>query len=122
MDIELTVRDLAKSYRYQAITSGGDNLSILFTNKSDYTYLQVIFISYIKFFSAIMNDIATEDLDELVLTERIYQDAYMYWRSKRKLKDINDQMTKKVQKQSPSHNKIQREKEVKPFSWNLKTK
>lgn len=121
MDIEKHVRSLAKSYKYQTISNGGDNPTNCFINKSDYTFFQIFFWSYLKFYNTLFTDISEEEVDEFVLTDTIYEDAYMYWRGKNKMKQIKESIDKKFH--NPTDNKKPtKEQEVSSFRWNLKSK
>ena len=79
------LRQLAKSTYYQNIYSLGKEIpSIrLFKNSDDFTDIQMTFIQYLSFYASLYMDIALKEIDSRVLEKEIYEDSYMYYRSKK---------------------------------------
>ena len=57
----------------------------LFDNVSRPTRHQLCFISYLSMYQSINMDIALNEVDERVLENDIYEDAYMYWKKTKQL-------------------------------------
>lgn len=125
MDIEKIVRNLAKSYKYQALSSGGETPLNCFINKNDFTFYQLYLISYIKFYSALLTDVNEEEVDEIVLSDNVYEDAYMYWRGKYKYKKLKEDMDKKFQPQINRPGKqvpVKETQKISGFKWDFRNK
>lgn len=122
MEVEKYIRKLAKSYKYQSISQGGENPTNCFVNKSDYTYYQIVFSSFLKFYNAINMDIAEEEIDEFVLSDTIYEDAYMYWRGKNKYKKVKEEVNKKFPSPINSKVPIKETQQLGSFRWDFKSK
>lgn len=87
------LRNLAKSNYYQTIFSQHKEIGCeLFYNKNDLTHFQITFLNYLSFYSTLYLDIAMGEIDDFVLKDTIYEDAYMYWRSQKHLKNLNKDM------------------------------
>jgi len=82
MDIELILRKLAKDTRYQNlfVTVKDLNGISLFKNNDELSRIQELFLSYLYFYYDIYQDIATKKVDKIVLTDGIYEEAYLYWK------------------------------------------
>jgi hypothetical protein len=79
--IEEIIRDLTKSNYYQTLYNQAKEVNIqLFQNIRDFTGLQVLFMSYLSFYNNLFTDILLDEVDELVLTDKIFEDAYMYYK------------------------------------------
>lgn len=103
-DIIKNIRILAKSNYYQSIYNlDNKNLGLrLFNNSLNYTYLQILFLNYLGFYASLNMDIYLDDVDERVLENEVYEDAYVYWKKKVKNKDktkINKNIDKPVTSQ-----------------------
>lgn len=89
MDVYDCLRKLAKANKYQTLYShfreGGMSF---FKNTYDYTDIQIYFLNYLNFYYVIYHDIAMEYVDDIVLDNEIYEDAYVYYKRKTKLKDL----------------------------------
>ena len=82
-----TLRKLAKSQYWQTIYSQAKEIRLkIFKNNVNYTYLQVMFLSYLNFYNSLFLDIALDEVDEIVLRNEIFEDAYMYYKNKSKNK------------------------------------
>ena len=84
-DIDKYVRRLAKGNRYQSLFSLSKEMKTkLLDNDTDYTSIQLLFISYIAMYNNLYSDIALSEVNEIVLENDIYVDAYNYYKSKNK--------------------------------------
>lgn len=84
-DILKILRKMAKDNYWQILyqhTKEG-NLS-LFKNNYDLTSLQIKFLNDLSMFNIILLDISMGDVDDIVLMDDIYIDAYMYYRRKKR--------------------------------------
>lgn len=122
MQIEKHVRDLAKSYKYQTISNGGENPINCFVNKFDFTFYQLFFMSYLRFYHTLNMDVAEEEVDEIVLTDTVYEDAYMYWRGKNKYKKMKQDIDKNYKSNRNPKAPIVEKQELKGFKWDFKSK
>lgn len=97
------IRSLAKSNEYQTLYSGAKEIGLkMFKNDFDYSDLQIIFLNYISFYSSLYIDIYLKEIDEKVLDNEIYEDAYSYYKSKKSNKkdeDIHNRNKKIVKEQ-----------------------
>lgn len=99
MSIEKLIRDLAKSSENQnKLIACKDLHSIrLFKNDSDLSKIQHLYLSYTLFYYDLMSDIYLKKVNEIVLTDPIYEDAYAHYKkqseaqdkSKKKERDIH---------------------------------
>lgn len=113
-DVENVIRKLAKNNKFQTIFSlakeGNFNI---FINQSNYTGHQIFFLNYLVFYYNVYTEIAMKYVDEIILEDEIYEDAYMYY--KRKV-GLQDNTTAKVQ-----DNRQQKEKlKTGSFTWIMK--
>lgn len=77
------IRKLAKRNKYQTIFSLSKEGSItLFKNKFEYTDIQITFLNYLLFYSNLYTDIAMDYVDQRVLENNEYEDAYSYYKLK----------------------------------------
>jgi hypothetical protein len=112
---ELTVRELAKSNKYQTLYMLAKEGSIgLFSNNSNYTNFQILFLNYLSFYNSIYTDIAMDYVIEDVLKDIVYEDAYMLYRNKVKMKDALDNSEKEPKQKQDNSN------ELNSFSWVMK--
>jgi hypothetical protein len=95
MDVERNLRQLAKQMKYRLLT---ESKMPFFANQSNYSDLQMRFLSYIYFYQSLFTDIALGDVDDIVITDDIYEDAYSYYKSKVKNKDNKNLNMYKPQK------------------------
>ena len=56
----------------------------LFKNDSDLTHLQLSLLHYLIFYHNIFTDIAMKEVDEMVLDNEIYEDAWSYYKYNKK--------------------------------------
>lgn len=91
MDLNSTIRQLAKTNKYQTLYSHVKEGGLqLFENTSNYTDTQVMFLNYLSFYYILYSDIAMDYVDEIVLNDLVYEDAYFYYKKKSKGKDIGE--------------------------------
>ena len=99
-DIQILIRKLAKNDYYQTLFSLGKewhNIN-LFENKSDFTEIQLLFLRYLNFYSQLYLDIALNDVRDVVLENMIYEDSYMFYKTKKtKQEQSHESPTNKVQ-------------------------
>jgi len=89
------VRNLAKSGHYQTMYNNAKELNLqLFENIRNFSYLQIIFLNYLNFYSVIHTDIYLGDVPEEVLKDFLYEDAYLYFK-KKKSRDNKEKVTKR---------------------------
>jgi hypothetical protein len=81
------VRQLAKTDEYQSIYSYTKELHFkLFENLRDFSYIQLVFLKYLIFYSTLYMDIYLQEVDETVLKYEIYEEAYMFYKNNQKNK------------------------------------
>jgi hypothetical protein len=111
LDTTSLVRKLAKSDKYQSLFSYAKELKFkLFLNETDFTDMQVMFLRYLTFYSSIYMDIVMGDIDDRVLENELYEDAYVMYRNK----NIN------CPKESKNKNKVDKEKPQQSIQWLFK--
>lgn len=87
-DIFNKVRKLAKTNKYQMRYALAKELHFkLFENESDWSNLQMVFLNNLIFYSNLYMDIALKEVDEIVTTNEIYEDAWMYYKHNKKPKE-----------------------------------
>ena len=92
LNVRSNIRKLANSDYYQTLFSyskEGMNVK-LFINDIDFTDLQITFLKYLNFYSAINTDIALGDVSEKVLEDEIYSDAYMMYKNRSDRKKLEE--------------------------------
>lgn len=123
----LDINDTIRLVRLLAKDDNSQNIFILakdlgsiqlFINNRDFTYIQHLYLKYLSFYYNLYSDIAIGDIDEIVLTSSLYEDAYMMW------KNQNDKMKFKKQPETINNEK---QEQTKPqsqwiFKQPLKTK
>ena len=88
MNIESGLRTLAKTNKYQTIYSHAKEFGLkLFENEIDYSDVQIKFLNCLSFYSEIHTDIALGDIEDIVLKEEIYEEAWMYYKNKKRSND-----------------------------------
>ncbi len=99
-DANKLIRKLAKCNYYQTIYSQEKNVGLsIFKNNVELTYIQIIFLNYLAFYSALYFDFSMGDIGEEVFEDFIYEDAYMYFRKNDK-SNFKDNQQKKVPEQN----------------------
>lgn len=85
------LRKLAKSQKYQTIYGQCKESGVsLFKNKADYTEFQLGFLQYLSFYASLHMDIYLNEVDEIVLDNEVYEDAYYHYKNKVKSKERKD--------------------------------
>ena len=98
MDISAGLRKLAKSDSYQSLYSQAKELNLnIFRNTTDYTTTQIEFLGFLGLYSSLYVDIYMGEVDNTVLNNEIFEDSYMYWKSKKNTKN-NKEMQDSVKK------------------------
>jgi hypothetical protein len=107
-DTTSLIRKLAKGDKYQSLFSYAKDLRFkLFLNEEDLTEIQIMFLRYLTFYSSIYMDIALGDVDDRVLENDIYEDAYVMYRNKN-LSNAKEARSKhKVDKEEKPRQNIQ---------------
>lgn len=80
------IRKTSKTTYYQTIY-GLDNKHLnikIFNNDMNLTLFQINFLNCLAMYSAIYMDIYMHEVSDKVLDNEIYEDAYLYYKSKRK--------------------------------------
>jgi hypothetical protein len=95
------VRKLAKANTYQNLFSLAKETNIdLFENKRDFSAIQLLFLNYLAFYYNLNMDIYLGDVDEKVLENEIFEDAYSFYK-RTKNTDI-----KNMTREKPKNNLI----------------
>lgn len=84
------IRELAKTSYYQTLFNGSKELGFrLFLNDRDFTNIQILFLSFLNFYSILNFDISLGDVKDIVFKNEIYEDSYMYYRNNKSNKEEN---------------------------------
>jgi hypothetical protein len=91
-NVKSNVRILANNDYYQTLFSYlRDGMPVkLFTNDSEFTDIQLMFLKYLSFYSTINIDIALGEVSNKVLEDEIYSDAYMMYKNKNDRKKMEE--------------------------------
>lgn len=109
-DVDKHLKTLAKSNKYQTLYAcSKEGTCFIFNNTTDYTGLQIHFLNLLNSYHNIYTDIALKEVDEIVITDDIYEDAYLYWKHKQRNKEFD-----KIKDNTP--------KSEKAFTWVFKKK
>ena len=102
------LRKLAKSTKYQLLYSQYKESGVrIFNNASNYTDFQIHFMQYLTFYANLNMDVYMEEVDKIVLSDKIYEDSYIYYKNKTKRKDRqkrNKMLNKSDRKQKQTNN------------------
>ncbi len=91
-DIERLVRKIAKTHEAQTLYVNSKELPIkFFVNDYDLSTPQIHFLNYLNFYASISMDIYLNEIDEIVLENEIYEDAYMYYKQQEKKREVKEQ-------------------------------
>jgi hypothetical protein len=86
-EVYTLARKLAKSTYYQTLNAQAKEIKIkLFVNDSDLTDMQIFFLNYLNFYNIINVDIALGEIEPIIKEDRIYEDAWMFYKQKRRTK------------------------------------
>jgi hypothetical protein len=93
MDIEKTIRRLARSTFYQNIYRSCKELNLnLFENDKNFTGLQSLFLYWLSVYDLLYSEMNQKEwkyLDDDVINSDIRCDAFLYWRSEIKKQEID---------------------------------
>ena len=82
------VRKLAKTHDYQVLYVNAKELNFqIFKNKRDFSSIQISLLGFLNLYSTICMDVYLKEVDEIVLDNEIYEDAYLYYKQKLNKKD-----------------------------------
>jgi|WetSurSiteA1Bulk_404760.scaffolds.fasta_scaffold28119_2 hypothetical protein len=118
IDYLYTARKLAQNEYYQSLYNVSKELGFhIFSNTTQLTRIQVLFLHYISMYASINFDIAVGDIDERVLENDTYVDAYLIYRSQ-----ANKNQTKEVAKEKRKYREQSEEESstTKKSSWLFK--
>jgi len=92
MKVYSQLRCLAKSTQFQNLFAASKEIFgiKLFRNSFDFSNIQMIFLNYLYMYDSIMRDIATENISKEVLSDEIYEDAYMLYKKENRNKTVKD--------------------------------
>lgn len=90
MNVEEIIRKLAKSNRYQTlfVLTKESGLPI-FENIINHTEYQILFLNYLNFYYSLYTEVAMNDIPMYIFKDEIYEDAYMFYKRKEKVKDMS---------------------------------
>jgi len=93
MNIETAIRNLAKSACYQNLYNSAkeNNCIQMFTNVTNYSGVQSLFLYWLRIYSSLYEDLANKEsvyLTENVINDAIRCDAYLYYRRKKQELEI----------------------------------
>ena len=95
-DLVHSLRKLAKSSYYQVLYSQAKELKLnIFENTNNFTELQVSFLNYLSFYNNLYLDYSLGEVSEFIFTDEIYEDAYIYYKNKKRRKTENKDMPTK---------------------------
>lgn len=83
-EVYQNIRKLAKTNRWQTIYSSAKELHLqLFKNTYDLSDIQITFLNFLAFYNNIYLDIYMNEIDDIILKDFIYEDAYSYYKHKK---------------------------------------
>ena len=84
------MRKLAKNNYFQTIYSNSKEFRCkIFKNDIDLTPTQITFLGLLNFYSSLFLDIYLKEIEEIVLENEIYEDAYMLYKNTAKKEEPN---------------------------------
>lgn len=97
LNVNDNIRKLSKCNYYQTIYSLEKNIGInLFKNSFELTQIQIVFLNYLSFYSALYFDFSMGEIDDRVFEDFIYEDAYMTFRKHDRDKTKEKSRDKKI--------------------------
>lgn len=117
-----TIRKLAKTPKFQIIYSNAKEAGLkIFRNNGDYTDLQLLFLNFLSLYSTLNLDIALGEIDDIVLDNEIYEDAYLFHKRKSR-GDKNEDLNKTMHNYNRPHNATKpKYTETQQSTWVFKT-
>lgn len=95
------IRKLAKSNYWQTLYSSSKEMSgiRIFGNEVDFTNLQIEFLNYLSFYSSLNLDIYMKEVNGGIVSKSfLREDAYMFYKSKKKDKYDSDETDSNINK------------------------
>jgi len=94
MNIELVIRNLAKSNYFQNLYHSSKEVNgiHLFTNINNFSGLQSLFLYWLRTYSMMYEDLANKEsqfLTENVINDHVRADAYLYYKRKKQERELN---------------------------------
>lgn len=116
-NVHSKLRELAKRNHYQTVYSFARECPVwVFRNREDFTSIQLNFLMYLSFYHSIQTDIYMGDIDERVLENEIYEDAYCYYRNQERKKQASS-----PRHTSPVNTKSTQEQDKSSFQYLFKS-
>ena len=117
MDLNIALkyaRRLAKTHEYQTIFNGAKEYGFkIFENNRDFSAIQFHFLGFLNFYATISMDIYLNEIDERVFNNEIYEDAYMFYKEKERIRKKNKEDKSENINYSKSNNPIEKVSRVK---------
>jgi hypothetical protein len=115
------LRELAKSDKFQTLFMLSKEGSFtFFKNRYDYSAYQMLFINLLSTYHNIYTEISLDYVDEIVLNNETYEDAYLYYRRKVGVDELMKNGANNTERPVNSNQKIGQEKSQTSFSWLFK--
>lgn len=86
------LRKLARGNKWQIIYAQSRELGSvkLFYNDNNFGDLQLQFLNYLAFYYSLLLDIAMGEVEEIVITDFIYEDSYIYYKNREDKQKMNE--------------------------------
>ena len=90
------LRELAKNNYYQTIYNQMKEVHHLklFENERNLSDIQLQFLGFLNFYANLFLDCALGEIEDIIFTDKIYEDAYMYYKHNKK-EDSNENLKSK---------------------------
>ena len=87
-DFHSQLKKLAKDNYWQTLYSQAKEVHgvTLFDNQTDFSNIQMMFLNYLGYYNALHTDIYLGEVNELVLKDEIYEEAYVYYKNQSRKK------------------------------------
>lgn len=109
------VRLLAKSNKYQTLFSLEKPIGVrLFENATDLSQIQLTFLNYLNMYNILTTDIYMNDVNDIVLKDEIYEDAYFVYKNKKR---ENEKKVNKKDKQVSKKGETVKETQEMKSQW-----
>jgi hypothetical protein len=98
MKAEELIRQIAKRTNSMNLFIAAKEINgiCLFRNSIDFTRLQSLYLHYLYFYNDILIDIEMKEVDKVILSDFIYEDAYKEWKKESTPKKTNKSLDKKA--------------------------
>lgn len=89
MNTYTLLRNLAKTNRAQNlfVASKEVNGIQIFRNINDFSQVQIFYLNWLYTYDMILKDIMVDKINEKILTDEMYEDAYLIWKRQKKSKE-----------------------------------